>query len=66
MTTDLESFRPPERAWTTDDLDLLPEDGRRRELLDGVLLMSLRGRTHQSIAMLLGVALDEDWASRSR
>ncbi|MEU8311996.1 Uma2 family endonuclease [Micromonospora sp. NPDC049033] len=60
MTTDLESFRPPPGGWTTDHLDLLPEDGHRRELLDGVLLMSLRGRTHQSIAALLMVALDED------
>ncbi|MEW2440612.1 Uma2 family endonuclease [Micromonospora marina] len=60
MTTDRSSFRPPPGGWTTDHLDLLPEDGHRRELLDGVLLMSLRGRTHQSIAALLMVALDED------
>lgn len=61
MTAALESDHPPEREWTTDDLDALPEDGRRRELLDGVLLMSPSPtRMHQSIAMLLGVALDED------
>ncbi|MBY8873969.1 Uma2 family endonuclease [Micromonospora sp. PLK6-60] len=61
MTAALESDHPPERAWTTDDLDALPEDGRRRELLDGVLLMSPSPtRMHQSIAMRLGVALDED------
>ena len=34
------SDMPPGGGWTTDDLDALPEDGRRRELLDGVLLVS--------------------------
>ncbi|WP_431942571.1 Uma2 family endonuclease [Micromonospora marina] len=61
MTAALESDHPPEGGWTTDDLDALPEDGRRRELLDGVLLMSPSPtRIHQSIAALLMVALDED------
>ncbi|MFG1677245.1 Uma2 family endonuclease [Micromonospora sp. NPDC049282] len=61
MTAALESDHPQEREWTTDDLDALPEDGRRRELLDGVLLMSPSPtRMHQSIAALLMVALDED------
>jgi Uma2 family endonuclease len=31
---------PPPGGWTTDDLDALPTDGIRRELLDGVLLVS--------------------------
>ena len=26
--------------WTTDDLDALPEDGVRRELIDGALFVS--------------------------
>ncbi|MEU7920647.1 Uma2 family endonuclease [Micromonospora zamorensis] len=61
MTAALQSDYPPESGWTTDDLDALPEDGHRRELLDGVLLMSPSPtRTHQKIAMLLGTALDED------
>ncbi|WP_405091269.1 Uma2 family endonuclease [Micromonospora sp. NBC_01392] len=60
MTADLESLRPPVGGWTTDHLDLLPEDGRRRELVDGAMLLSLRGQTHQSIAALLMVALHED------
>ena len=34
------SANPPAGGWTTDDLDALPEDGLRRELLDGVLLVS--------------------------
>ncbi|MEV4828255.1 hypothetical protein ACQP2H_27585 [Micromonospora sp. CA-248260] len=39
MTAALQSDHPPEGGWTTDDLDALPEDGRRRELLDGVLIV---------------------------
>ncbi len=27
----------PTDGWTVDDLDALPEDGARRELIDGVL-----------------------------
>lgn len=47
-------------GWTTDDLDQLPEDGIRRELLDGVLLVSPSPTDiHQIIAMRLGVALEE-------
>ena len=30
----------PHREWTVDDLDALPDDGRRYELVDGVLLVS--------------------------
>ncbi|MET7751065.1 Uma2 family endonuclease [Micromonospora sp. NPDC005367] len=61
MTAALQSDYPPEGGWTTDDLDALPEDGRRRELLDGVLLMSPSPtRTHQTIAMRLGVALEAE------
>ncbi|MEV0001036.1 hypothetical protein AB0H28_01955 [Micromonospora sp. NPDC050980] len=41
MTAAPESFRSPEGGWTTDDLDQLPDDGRRRfEILDGNLVMS--------------------------
>ncbi|MET7970577.1 Uma2 family endonuclease [Micromonospora sp. NPDC005305] len=61
MTAALQSDYPPEGGWTTDDLDALPEDGHRRELLDGVLLMSPSPtRMHQTVAMRLGVALEED------
>jgi hypothetical protein len=31
---------PPADGWITDDLDALPDDGVRRELLDGVLHVS--------------------------
>ncbi|MDG4815552.1 Uma2 family endonuclease [Micromonospora sp. WMMD956] len=61
MTAALQSDFPPEGGWTTDDLDGMPEDGRRRELLDGVLLLSPSPtRIHQTIAMRLGVALEEE------
>jgi Uma2 family endonuclease len=51
---------PPTGGWTTDDLDALPEDGLRRELLDGVLLVSPSPTDiHQIIAMRLGVALED-------
>ena len=54
------SDMPPGGGWTTDDLDGLPEDGVRRELLDGVLLVSPSpSSAHQIIAMRLGVALEQ-------
>jgi Uma2 family endonuclease len=53
------SDKPPVGGWTTDDLDNLPDDGVRRELLDGVLLVSPSPTdVHQIIAMRLGVALE--------
>lgn len=60
MTAALSEAYPPPGGWTTDDLDNLPDDGRRRELLDGVLIMSPSPTAaHQIIAMRLGVALEE-------
>jgi Uma2 family endonuclease len=48
----------PEDAWTTFDLDDMPEDGRRRELIDGVLHMPpTPSAHHQTLAMLLGARL---------
>jgi Uma2 family endonuclease len=50
---------PPAGGWTTDDLDALPEDGVRRELLDGVLHVSpSRTDIHQIIAARLMVSLE--------
>lgn len=60
MTAALSNFLPPVGGWTTDDLDALPEDGIRRELIDGVVHVSPSPtRNHQTIAMRLGVALEE-------
>jgi Uma2 family endonuclease len=51
---------PPDGGWTTGDLDAMPDDGIRRELLDGVLLESPSPTNiHQKIAGRLMVALEE-------
>ncbi|RQX15185.1 Uma2 family endonuclease [Micromonospora ureilytica] len=60
MTTELETFCTPEGGWTTGDLDRLPDDNRRRELLDGILLMPPPPRTsHQKVTARLTAALDD-------
>ncbi|MFI7578579.1 Uma2 family endonuclease [Micromonospora sp. NPDC049497] len=59
MTAALHGYARP-GEWTTDDLDAMPPDGRRREILDGILLMSRTPtRLQQSITGRLGVALEE-------
>ncbi|HYN93213.1 MAG TPA: Uma2 family endonuclease [Pilimelia sp.] len=56
----IEAYQPPHGGWTTDDLDDLPLDGYRRELLDGVLLVSPSPTDiHQIIAGRLMVTLEE-------
>lgn len=55
-----DALHPPTGGWTVDDLDELPLDGVRRELIDGVLhVMPSPGRIHQTVAMRLGTALDD-------
>ncbi len=39
MTSVLKRYRTPPDGWTTDHLDVLPEDGIRRELIDGLLIV---------------------------
>ncbi|MGH8878698.1 MAG: Uma2 family endonuclease, partial [Stackebrandtia sp.] len=54
-----DALHPPTGGWTVDDLDELPLDGVRRELIDGVLhVMPTPGRIHQTVAAYLTVALD--------
>ena len=53
-------------GWTVDDLDLLPHDGLRYELLDGTLRVSPPApNPHNvlatSLAARLGAALDRSW-----
>jgi Uma2 family endonuclease len=58
--TAAEQWAPPAREWTTDDLDALPEDGVRRELVDGVLIVSPAPSTaHQTLIGRLFARLDE-------
>jgi hypothetical protein len=46
------SVDAPVGGWTTADLDELPEDGRRRELIDGVLIVTPSpSTTHQTVAV---------------
>ena len=46
------------QSFTTDDLDRMPDDGRRYELLDGVLVVSPRpGTIHQVVAGRLAAIL---------
>jgi Uma2 family endonuclease len=46
------------QPFTTDDLDRMPDDGRRYELLDGMLFVSPRpGTIHQAVAGRLAAVL---------
>ena len=57
VVTDWDMPAPGE--WTTDDLDALPDDGRRHELIDGVPIVSPSPTTgHQRLAGRLFAALD--------
>ncbi len=53
-----EAWPPAGRPFTVDQLDRMPHDGRRYELLGGVLVVSPRPSTvHQAVATRLIVAL---------
>lgn len=59
MTAAIDCDHPPAGGWTTDDMDTLPDDGRRYELIDGVLHVSPSPtRIHQTVAARLVVALE--------
>jgi Uma2 family endonuclease len=60
VTAALDYDLPASGDWTTDDLDALPEDGVRREIIDGVLIVSPSPTTfHQTLALRLGNALTD-------
>jgi len=60
VTAELNALEPPAGGWTTDDLDELPEDHRRYELIDGALIVSPSPtNVHQTIAARLLTALEE-------
>jgi Uma2 family endonuclease len=53
-----EAWPPAGQLFTVDELDQMPHDGRRYELLDGVLIVSPRPRLlHQEVAVELAVQL---------
>lgn len=51
--------------WTVADLELLPEDGRRYEIIDGELFGTRTPHwKHQNVAVKIGMAL-ESWSVKS-
>jgi Uma2 family endonuclease len=60
MTAEAEEFRlATGRPFTVDDLEAMPDDGNRYELIDGTLIVSpAPGLRHQKIVLKLGVRLD--------
>jgi Uma2 family endonuclease len=53
------AWPPSGQEFTVDDLDRMPDDARRYELLDGVLIVSPRPRVlHQKVAFDLAMVLD--------
>lgn len=59
MTTEVPAGLPRGRALTRDDLDAMPDDGHRYELLDGILVVSpAPSRRHQRASLRLSVLLD--------
>jgi Uma2 family endonuclease len=55
------------RPFTIDDLESMPDDGRRYELLDGTLLVSpAPGWSHQSVVTQLIILLENARAPRMR
>ena len=60
MTAEAPSFLPYGRALTRADLEAMPDDGHRYELIDGVLIVSPAPRIrHQRVAGRLYKALDQ-------
>lgn len=60
MTTEAPSFLPHGRELTRADLEALPDDGHRYELIDGVLVVTPAPRfRHQSTVSLLHIVLHE-------
>lgn len=45
------------RTWTEEELMALPEDGFKRELVDGEIVVSPAGAPHGRVSMLLGARL---------
>ncbi len=55
-----EAWPKPGEPFTVDDLERMPDDGRRYELIDGMLIVSpAANMPHQRVAFLLGMLLEE-------
>jgi Uma2 family endonuclease len=54
-----EAWPRPGEPFTVDDLERMPDDGRRYELIDGMLIVSpAPNMPHQRVAFLLGMMLE--------
>ena len=52
----------PDVRWTVADLEVLPEDGRRYEIIDGELFVTRAPHwKHQNVSVKIGMAL-EGWS----
>ncbi len=55
-----EAWPKPGEPFTVDDLERMPDDGRRYELIDGMLIVSpAPNMPHQRVAFLLGMQLED-------
>jgi Uma2 family endonuclease len=60
VVSTIEAWPAPGKPFTVAELDQMPDDGRRYELLDGVLFVSPRPTPgHQVVAFTLATALDK-------
>lgn len=56
---------PPRTKWTTADLALFPDDGRRYEIIDGALFMSRQPHWHHEQTIGLIFAALQAWSDQS-
>jgi Uma2 family endonuclease len=55
-----EAWPRPGEPFTVDDLERMPDDGHRYELIDGMLIVSpAPAMPHQRVAFFLGMLLEE-------
>jgi Uma2 family endonuclease len=55
-----EAWPKPGEPFTVDDLERMPDDGRRYELIDGMLIVSpAPAMPHQRVAFFLGMLLED-------
>jgi Uma2 family endonuclease len=55
-----EAWPAPGEPFTVEDLDRMPDDGHRYELIDGMLIVSpAPGLPHQRVAFVLGTLLEQ-------
>jgi Uma2 family endonuclease len=59
VVTIADAWPKPDEPFTVDDLERMPDDGRRYELIDGMLIVSpAPGLPHQRVAFVLGTLLE--------